>query len=261
MDFGLTNKVNEFVRGSSYQQNHTINKSDNISFSSVLAALRAGNINNQNLEDMLKAQYPGLKYHVLDTSKINSSLWQRNDFPFEKFYEEEFDETVLDWKPSGANPSQLSPQVQARLNSVSGMYSIVVPPALEQKLNNASELTQGIMNKISAFLREQDTVPSSIESFVITLDEDGNISNYRISGRGTMSFSFGKIGDDQKEKEMEQEKIVWQAIARRNEPIDKTVKPSGISLLMQANNFATEANNVDYLQIAPYITAFYGRRV
>lgn len=259
MDFGLTNKVNEFVWGNLFQQNHVTEKTDNTSFSSVLAAIRADNINNQNLEDMLKAQYPELKYHVLDTSKINSSLWQRNDFPFEKFYEKELDETVLDWKPSGANPSMLSPQVQARLNSVSGMYSVIVPPALEEKLNNDPELSQSIMNKISAFLKEQDTVPSSIESFTITLDEDGNISNYRISGRGTIDFSFGKISNEQKEEETEQEQIVRQAVTRRNKPNDKTVMSSGVSLLMQANSFTDD--NLDYLQIAPYLAALYRRRL
>ena len=86
MDFGLTNKVNEFVWGNLFQQNHVTDKTDNTSFSSVLAALREDNINNQNLEGMLKTKYPELKYHVLDTSKISQSLWERQDYPFENFF-------------------------------------------------------------------------------------------------------------------------------------------------------------------------------
>ena len=136
------------------------------------------------LEDLLKAQYPTLKYHVLDTSGINSSLWQRNDYPFEMFFEDTLSESDLDWKPKSANPSMLDTGVQARLNAARGKYAIVVPPALEEKLQNNTELSQDIMNKISTLIKEQDTVPSSIDSFNITLDDEGNVSNYRFSCSG-----------------------------------------------------------------------------
>lgn len=39
-------------------------------------------------------------------------------------------------------------------------------------------------DKISALIKELDSVPSSIDSFNITLDDEGNILDYRFSGGG-----------------------------------------------------------------------------
>lgn len=70
---------------------------------------------------------------MLDTSKISQSLWERQDYPFEKFFEDDLDESILDWKPSGTNPSMLDQNVQARLNATIGMKAVVIPPELEEK--------------------------------------------------------------------------------------------------------------------------------
>ena len=40
------------------------------------------------LYDKLNSIYPEIKYHVLDTSKIKQNIWERQDYPFEKFFEE-----------------------------------------------------------------------------------------------------------------------------------------------------------------------------
>ena len=42
-------------------------------------------------EDMWKTKFPGAKYHVMDASAISQGVWARNDFPFEKFFEEPFE--------------------------------------------------------------------------------------------------------------------------------------------------------------------------
>lgn len=196
MDFGLTNKVNEYVLGNLFQQKHITDKTDNTSFSSVLAAIRADNINNQNLEDMLKAQYPELKYHVLDTSKISQSLWERQDYPFEKYFEDDLDESILDWKPSGANPSMLDQNVQARLNSTIGMKAVVLPPELEEKMKNDPGLAQSIMDKVTSFIEASDArVMGKGTSHTIVFDENGNISHYRtiVEGGGLIMPSEEEI--------------------------------------------------------------------
>lgn len=113
MDFTSINEISKGYLGSFYSQNIIAGKTNPASFQAVLDV----NMGEQGLEDMLKAQYPGLKYHVLDTSKINSSLWQRNDYPFEMFFEDELDESDLDWKPTSREPSMLDAGVQARLNA------------------------------------------------------------------------------------------------------------------------------------------------
>lgn len=165
MDYMSINEISKGCLGSLYSQNIVAGKNNPVSFQAVLDV----NMGGQGLEDKLKAQYPNLKYHVLDTSKVNSSLWQRNDYPFETFFEDELDESVLDWKPTSREPSMLDTGVQARLNAARGKYAIIVPPALEEKLENNSELSQSIVEKISTLIKEQDTVPSSMDSFTITL--------------------------------------------------------------------------------------------
>lgn len=202
MDFTSINEISKGYLGSFYIQNSVAGKTNPVSFQDILNV----NMGEQGLEDMLKAQYPGLKYHVLDTSKINSSLWQRNDYPFEMFFEENLCESDLDWKPTSENPSMLDAGVQARLNEARGKYAIVVPSALEKKLENNPELSQSIMNKISTLIKEQDTVPSSIDSFNIILDDEGNISNYRFSGGGG-EITITRKNGLQKSKDEETEEI------------------------------------------------------
>lgn len=183
----------------------------------------------QNLKEMLKTQYPGLKYHVMDTSKINSLLWRRNDYPFEMFFEDKLDESVLDWRPSSGEPSMLDTGVQSRLNSAAGKYSVVVPLALEEKLENNPEMSQNILNKIFALIAEQDTIPSTINSFNIALDENGNISNYRFSGSGgqVMMPSKMKLQKDKDEKTEEvkaqerKQKLATKRALQRKEQLEK----------------------------------------
>lgn len=161
------------------------------------------------LHDKLENIYPGIKYHVLDTSKIEQNVWERLDFPFENFFEDEIDESIFDWKPTAQEPSMLSANVQTRLNAVRGKFAIIIPPELEGKMENQPELAQNIMDKISKLIAEQDSVPSSIDSFNITLDKEGNITHYRFSGGGGEIFyndkGFLRIGNEDKETEQQEE--------------------------------------------------------
>ena len=161
------------------------------------------------LHDKLENIYPGIKYHVLDTSKIEQNVWERLDFPFENSFEDEIDESIFDWKPTAQEPSMLSANVQTRLNAVRGKFAIIIPPELEGKMENQPELAQNIMDKISKLIAEQDSVPSSIDSFNITLDKEGNITHYRFSGGGGEIFyndkGFLRIGNEDKETEQQEE--------------------------------------------------------
>lgn len=222
MDFASLSKISEYYLGSIYCQNIMTGRTDQTSFQAVLDA----NMKGQRLEDILKAGYPGLKYHVMDTSKINSSLWQRNDYPFEMFFKDDLDEAALDWKPTSREPSMLDAGVQARLNAARGKYAIVVPPALQEKLENNPELSQSIIEKISTLIKEQDSVPSSMDSFTITLDNDGNISNYRLSCGGgdiMMPSQIGrrknedKTAEEIKEQERNQRLAAKRALQRKEQ--------------------------------------------
>ncbi|MDE5699670.1 MAG: hypothetical protein K2I96_20045 [Lachnospiraceae bacterium] len=172
---------NAYYLGGLYCQSNVLgNVQSYPSFQSVFAA----SIKGQDFQEQLAARFPGIKYHVMDTSKINSSAWERNDYPFEQFFEDEVDASVLDWNPTSQDSSMLDSRVQARLNAARGKYAVIVPPDLEEKIQEDPSLAQNLMGKISTLMMQQDTVPSTIDSFNIAFDEDGNISNYRFSGGG-----------------------------------------------------------------------------
>lgn len=214
MDFTSLSKISEYHLGSIYRQNMMANMPENIGFQAVLDA----NMQGQGLEDALKARYPSLKYHVMDTSKINSALWQRNDYPFEMFFQDDLEESDLGWTPTSKEPSMLDAGVQARLNAARGKYAIVVPLALEEKLENNPELSQSIMDKISTLIKEQDTVPSSMDSFTISLDDEGNISNYRLSGGGgeiTVTRRNGQKSKDEETEEVKEQERNQRLAAKR----------------------------------------------
>ena len=40
----------------------------------------------------------------MDAYKISQSTWGRLDFPYEKFFSNKVDESILDWKPTRAEP-------------------------------------------------------------------------------------------------------------------------------------------------------------
>ena len=65
--------------------------------------------------------------------KVLEYLWGRYDFPFEKFFNDTVDESVLDWKAKGAQPKLTDSSVQSRLDSTLGKNVIIVPPVLEEK--------------------------------------------------------------------------------------------------------------------------------
>ncbi len=207
--------------------NCTIKKATNVlgNFSETLDdAMGIQGVNT--LHDKLENIYPGIKYHVLDTSKIEQNVWERSDYPFEKFYEDEIDESIFDWKPTAQEPSMLSANVQAKLNAVRGKFAIIIPPELEGKMENQPELAQNIMDKISKLIAEQDSVPSSIDSFNITLDKEGNISHYRFSGGGGEIFYNDKVffGVKKENKETEQQEQYARLLNRHKLQQDKLEK-------------------------------------
>lgn len=175
------------------------------------------------LHDKLENIYPGIKYHVLDTSKIEQNVWERLDYPFERFFEDEIDESILDWKPTSQEPSMLSANVQARLKAVRGKFAIIIPPELEEKLDNQPELAQNIMDKISKLIAEQDSVPSCMDSFSIALDKEGNISHYRLSCAGGEIFYNDKdfFGIKKEDMETEQQEQYKRLLSKRRLQQDK----------------------------------------
>ena len=135
MDFGVTGKLGGYYLAEQYRKT-AAGKREGVSFAELAAAKATGQseVSGMSFKDMWQARYPGAYYHVMDGSKISQGAWDRNDFPLERFFSDNVDESVLGWTPSGAEPSANSPEVQSRWSSTAGRKALIVPPTLEEKM-------------------------------------------------------------------------------------------------------------------------------
>ena len=191
MDFGVTGKSGGYYLAEQYRKN-AAGKSGGVSFVELVAAKAAGqsDVSGISFKDMWQARFPGAYYHTADAYKIPQGAWQRYDFPHEKFFRDELDESIIDWKPTGVEPKLTDASVQSRIDSTLGKKAIVVPPALEEKMKNDTDLAQQVMAKVESFImNDQATLPPGrIYSCVVVLDENGEIAHAAgSSGGGNIS--------------------------------------------------------------------------
>ncbi len=137
-------------------------------------------------------------YHVMDATSIPRENWCHEDFPFDKFFEDEVDASVLNWKPTRANPSQLASDIQSKVTSTLGKCAIVVPPALDEKMKTDPALREKVarnIDKIFAFHVGGAPMPAlpgtkrygtKLYSAVVVLDENGEVDNCRVSSGGSI---------------------------------------------------------------------------
>ena len=261
--------------------NSSVSRQSGARFTEIMAAKGAENTNaekaGQSFEDMWKSKYPGAYYHVMDASKISQGVWERNDFPREKFFQDEVDDSILDWKPSGADSAMSDSSVQSRLNSTLGKKSIVVPPELEEKMKNDPELAKKVMEKVDNFIATHPTRPGRILSYLISLDENGDIAHFSVTGGGgNISQSTSRADDDyfeRKDKEAERRRLQVKeqekkAIERRklaqeeylNQQIESQQRLQ--SFLMdstQNGNLAAESAYVQVANANAIVTAAYAK--
>jgi len=207
MDFGVTGKLGGYYLAGQYRKNAAAGKSGGVSFAELAAAKAAGqsDVSGMSFKDMWQARYPGAYYHVMDGSAISQGAWDRNDFPLEKFFRDDTDTSAVNWKPTGAEPEATSPQVQSRWNSTLGQKSIIVPPELEEKMKNDPELAKKVMANVENFITSYSATsvrPGRICSWLISLDENGDIEKYRVTGGG--GNISGPTEEEQRQFEAEQ---------------------------------------------------------
>ena len=220
MDFGVTGKLGGCYLAEQYRKNAAADKNGGVSFAELAAAKAVGrsDVSGMSFKDMWQARFPGAYYNVMDTSKIDGSLWGRNDYPWDKYFSSHADDSVLDWKPSGAEPAMLDPKVQAKINSTIGKKAIVVPPELEEKMKNDPELAKSVMAKVEGFIAEQDIMnPNPRKGYLIALDENGDIAHACVTSE-KMSVSSAEFIEARKAREAkhaEYEKMAEQAALKR----------------------------------------------
>lgn len=205
MDFGLTGKLGEYYIAQQYKKNGAAGKSDGANFAELAATKAAEkaagetNVSVMSFKDMWQAKFPGAYYHVMDGSKISQGAWDRNDFPFERFFSDNVDEAILNWTPSGAEPSANNPEVQSRWSSTAGKKAVIVPPVLEQKMQENPELAEKVMATVENFINTYPATPGC--SYLIELDENGEISKYRVTSPGRITVSSSEFVEARKARE------------------------------------------------------------
>ena len=220
MDFGVSGKLGGYYLAEQYRKNEAADKNGGVSFAELAAAKAAGQseVSGMSFKDMWQARFPGAYYNVMDTSRIDGSLWGRNDYPWDKYFSENADASVLDWKPSGAEPAMLDSKVQAKINSTIGKKAIVVPPELEEKMKNDPELARSVMAKVEGFIAEQDIMnPNPRKGYLIALDENGDIVHACVTSEkmSVSSAEFIEARKAREEKHAEYERLAEESALKR----------------------------------------------
>ena len=226
------NKITDKTAASAFQTAYTkkmAGATDDISV--ISRAYSTGKAGATNFEDAFP-QYDVI-IHV-GNANISSGNWQRNDFPFWKYFDKNTSADALnDWKPEGANPSQMRSDLQRNYNSVgSGRIAILVPESLQQKMDANPEYARQIMAKLQAWKEDYDrwdnTVAASYgynvaehqagKSYVFDLDENGDVRNCTVTSPGRITVSSSEFAEARKAREAkhaEYEKLAEESALKR----------------------------------------------
>lgn len=225
-------KITDKTAASAFQTAYTkkmAGATDDISV--ISRAYSTGKVGATNFEDAFP-QYDVI-IHV-GNANISSGNWQRNDFPFWKYFDKNTSADALnDWKPEGANPSQMRSDLQRNYNSVgSGRIAILVPESLQQKMDANPEYARQIMAKLQAWKEDYDrwdnTVAASYgynvaehqagKSYVFDLDENGDVRNCTVTSPGRITVSSSEFAEARKAREAkhaEYEKLAEESALKR----------------------------------------------
>lgn len=135
--------------------------------------------------------------HIMDASSISLEFWTHNDFPYEKFLTNNVDESVLSWKPTRNNPSQLNSEVQSKLTATLGKHAIIIPPELAEKLKTDPILRKKVIANVDEIYKFHNQPPAfkipgvkeygtKIFGSVTILNADGDVENCVVTSGGTI---------------------------------------------------------------------------
>lgn len=170
-----------------------------------------------NIRDEIKSKYPGSYFNVMDTSKIDHGLWGRNDYPWDAYFSEPVNSSVLDWTPNGAEPPMQDASVVSKINSMAGKLAVVIPPELEQRMENDGALAQKVMDRVDGFIAQYYR-PEANQGFLITFNENGDIGEACIACEGRITVSSSEFVEARREREKksaEYEKIAEEKAIRQ----------------------------------------------
>ncbi len=148
---------------------------------------------------------------------VSSARWQRNDFPFWKYFDKNTSADALnDWRPKGANPPQTRGDLQRNYSSIGpGRIAILIPESLQKKMDEDPAYARQIIAKVQQWKEDYDrwdnTVAASFggnvaehqasKSYVFDLDENGDVRNCTVTSSGRL---VGPTKEEQAQFEAEQ---------------------------------------------------------
>lgn len=133
-------------------------------------------------------------------ANISPANWQRNDFPFWEYFQEDTSADALNsWRPVGENPPQTRSDLQRNYSSVgSGRIAVLIPEKLQQKMDADPAYARQIMTKLQEWKEDYDRWDNTLaasygydvaeyqagKSYVFDLDENGDVRNCTVTGGG-----------------------------------------------------------------------------
>ena len=179
---------------------------------------------------------------------VSKKNWERNDFPFWKYFEEATTADCLnDWMAKRPDVSEWSSYSQNGAKSIGdSKITILLPESLKEKMDEDSAFAEQIMSKVSNWKSNYDKYDKAVGislgstalemdvahqacDYLIELDENGDVENFTVTGPsgGTESskdenvFIYG-YDDDEKEIANTVSKTVVKAtveiVVEENEP-------------------------------------------
>lgn len=165
--------------------------------STISKVYSAGFLGATNFADAFP-QYDVITH--VGNADISSANWQRNDFPFWEYFQEDTSADALNnWKPAGENPPQTRGDLQKNYRSIgSGRIAILIPESLQEKMDADPAYARQIVAKLQEWKEDYDrwdnTVAASYgynviehqagKSYVFDLDENGDVRNCTVTGSG-----------------------------------------------------------------------------
>lgn len=229
-DFGVTNRLWQYGIGSRGEtKKNAVGGFEEIA--AAKAAERGAYSKRMTGAADFKAAFP--QYDVIThvgNANISTGNWQRNDFPFWKYFDRDTGADALnDWKPQGPNPSQLRSDLQRNYNSVgAGRMAILVPESLQQKMDADPDYARKIMAKLQAWKENYDRRDNMLaaaygynvaehqagKSYVFDLDENGDVRNCTVTGCGRITVSSSEFAEESKARKEKRRK--YERLAEEN---------------------------------------------
>jgi hypothetical protein len=103
------------------------------------------------------------------------------------------------------------------MNAMLGKIAVVIPPELEEKMKNNTELAQKVMERVDSFLLTNST-PGENEGFLMTFDENGEINHACVVGELKFTVSSSEFVEARRAREAkhaEYERLAEEAALKR----------------------------------------------